>query len=200
MRVIGLTGGTGSGKSAAGKRFETQGIPVLDADAIGHEVIASAGRAEKAVVETFGEAIVTDGAIDRRKLGPRVFADPAARQTLNAIVHPAIREVVLERADALKGEGHKVALVDAALLGEDGTLQDYIEGLVLVLAERETRVDRLMVNRGLTRDQAEQRIDAQVPPERKRLLADWVIENNSTLDALYAQVDAVAKELLDDGD
>lgn len=195
MRIYGLTGGTGSGKSEAARRFEMRGIPVIDADAIGHEVIAPGGAAEKAVIQAFGPGIVTDGAVDRVKLGARVFSDTAARQQLNAIVHPAIAFEIAMRCAALADQGHDAVIVDAALIAENGRKEDYLSGLMVVTCPAEERVRRLVAHRGIEEAEARRRIAAQTPPEEKLALADWVIDNSGTKEALHARVDAIAGEL-----
>ncbi len=195
MRVFGLTGGIGSGKSKASERFRELGFPVIDADRVGHEVIAPGGSAEAAVVEAFGPDILTEGRIDRKKLGSRVFSNHEELERLNAIVHPAIKEEIRRRLDDLAQRGHAVALIDAALLAEGGNIADDLDGLILMLADEETRIERLVRQRGLSREQALRRIAAQVPPETKIPLARWIIENNGTLDELRAKVDELANAL-----
>lgn len=195
MHLIGLTGGTGSGKSEAGRRFESHGIPVLDADAVGHMLIAPGGALETAVVEAFGRDILTENRIDRKKLGALVFADAQKRAQLNALLHPAIREEVGQRCADLAGKGYRVAILDAALLAERGTLDPYLRGLILVLAPRETRAARLVASRGMDAAAAELQIDAQTPPEKKRAVADWIIHNDGTIQDLHLQVDTIAEEL-----
>lgn len=195
MRIIGLTGGTGSGKSAAGKRFAELGIPVIDADAIGHALIAPGGAAEAAVREAFGDAVLSGGTIDREKLGARVFGDAAARAQLNAIVHPLLAGEVARRCMELAAQGQEVVLLDAALLGENGQRETFLSGLILVLASEETRRDRLVRQRGMDARRAEAQIRAQRPPEEKRELADWVILNDGSIEALERRVDEIAGEI-----
>lgn len=195
MRILGLTGGIGAGKSAAAARFIEQGVPVLDADRIGHETIEPGGRAEAAVLAEFGGTIQSGGRIDREKLAQIVFGNPERLRALNAIVHPAVREVIAERIAALASEGHSVVLIEAALHGEDGTLREPLQGLVLVLAPQEQRIDRLTSHRGMTREEALRRIEAQLDPAEKLRLAGWVIHNDRDIEHLHTQVDAIAREL-----
>ena len=195
MRIYGLTGGTGSGKSEAARRFASHGIPIIDADAVGHEVIAPGGAAEKSVIDAFGEGILTDGAIDRGKLGTQVFRNEEARKKLNSIVHPAIGMAIAMRCAAL-AEQHDVVIIDAALIAENGKKEDYLSGLMLVLCPDELRVQRLVAHRGVDEAEARRRIAAQTPPEKKLALADWVIDNSGDIDALHARVDEVAEELM----
>jgi dephospho-CoA kinase len=195
MRIYGLTGGTGSGKSAAALRFEDHGIPVIDADKVGHDVIAPGGTAERGVIEAFGDDIVVDGRIDRAKLADRVFGDSEALQRLNGLVHPAIFAEIGQRCAAYAGEGKEAVLIDAALLGDNGTLQEWFAGLVLVLCPEEERIRRLVAYRGFTVTEARTRVAAQVNPEDKRPLATWIIDNSGDLSALHAQVDKIAEAI-----
>jgi len=196
MRVYGLTGGMGCGKSEVARVFRERGIPVIEADRLGHEAIAPGGEAEQAVREGFGEGIVTEGAIDRRKLGSLVFADSEARARLNALVHPVIHRRIKERCRQLGDQGYRAAVVDAALLAEDGRAPDCLAGLILVTASEETRMERLMASRSLSREEAAQRLAAQTPPERKRPLAGHVIENEDTLEVLRARAREIADHIL----
>ena len=197
MKVYGLTGGTGSGKSTAAERFAVRGLSVVDADRVGHEVLAPGGAAEDRVRGAFGPGILTCGRIDREKLGALVFGDPKALATLNAAVQPAIMMEILSRCGGLAERGCPAVLIDAALLGDDGLRAPWLDGLVLVLAEVDTRVARLIASLGMAEEQVRQRIDAQTVPESKRGLADWIVENNGSLDTLHAEVDRIAEEMLD---
>lgn len=192
MELIGLTGGTGSGKSTAGARFSERGFAVIDADAVGHEVIAPGGAAEAGVIAAFGETILEGGRINREKLGQRVFGDAAALEQLNALVHPAIIGEIGRRVIEYAEADAPAVIIDAALLGEAGKLEPWIARLILVLCPDEQRVRRLVEQRGVPEADARARIAAQTDPETKRPLAAWVIENNGTREQLYEQVDRIA--------
>jgi dephospho-CoA kinase len=196
MLIAGLTGGTGSGKSTAARRFETHDIAIVDADRVGHALIEPGGPAEAAVLAHFGESILTCGTIDRGKLGSLVFSDSAALAALDTIMKPLLAEEIGSRCAAFAEAGRQVTIVDAALLGDSGTLERWLEGLILVLSDTDTRVRRLMTSRGLTETQARQRIASQVNPETKRSIARWVVENNGSLESLHEQIDDVARELI----
>jgi dephospho-CoA kinase len=195
MRVYGLTGGIASGKSEAARRFAEHGIPVIDADAVGHELIASQGVAESAVSGAFGDRILTDGVIDRAKLGAVVFADADARKTLNTILHPLIRAEVARQCDTLAKEGQPIAIIEAALFVEEREPDPFLDGLIVVSCSPETRLKRLVAGRGLTVDEATRRLDAQSDPENKLALADWVVDNEGELEELHRQVDRLAEEM-----
>ena len=195
--IVGLTGGTGSGKSAAARRFEERGIPVVDADRVGHEVIAPGGAAEQAVIAAFGPEILECDTINRLKLGKRVFSDAVALDTLNRIVHPVIYAEMLTRCQMLATAGHRVVVIDAALLAEDGERLPWLDRLALVLSPVEMRIQRLVEGRGFTEQEARARVASQTPPERKIPLADWVIVNDGPLPELHRKVDAIVEELRD---
>lgn len=192
MELIGLTGGTGSGKSEAGRRLSERGLPVIDADQVGHDVIAPGGAAEAAVIAAFGQDIVVDGRIERERLAEKVFGDADALRRLNALVHPAIFSEIGARCTHYAETGAYAVIIDAALLGDSGELEPWLSGLILVTAPVETRVQRLVGLRGMQEDDARTRIAAQVDPERKRGFATWVVDNSGTLEQLYEQVDGIA--------
>jgi dephospho-CoA kinase len=196
MLIAGLTGGTGSGKSTVARRFEAHGIAIVDADRVGHALIEAGGRAEADVLRHFGPSILACGIIDRGKLGALVFADAEALSALNRIMKPMIAESIAMKCAAFAEAGKAVTVVDAALLGDSGSVEPWIEGLILVACPAELRARRLVESRGLSEAQAMQRIAAQVDPERKRPLARWIIENTGSLEALHEQADGVARELL----
>lgn len=195
MRIIGLTGGAGSGKSEAAKRFAERGIPVIDADKIGHEVIGPGGAAEQDVIAAFGEAVCVSGIINRDKLAAAVFGDAAALQRLNAIVHPAIAREIARRCRALAEAGPPAVIIDAALLAENGVREPWLDGLIVVACPREERLRRLVDRRGMRRDDADRRLRVQAPPETKFAAADWVIDNAGSLADLRRRVDEVVDRI-----
>ena len=195
MRVYGLTGGTGSGKSEAAKRFAERGIPVIDADAAGHALIAPGGAAEAGVIRAFGETILTHGRIDREKLAAVVFDAEESRCMLNALIHPAIFAEIGAQCARLAEAGYAAVMIDAALLGEGGAREPWLAGLVLVLASRETRARRLAASRGMAAAEIARRMAAQTPPEHKRSIANWVIENEGGIEDLHRRVDEIAESI-----
>jgi len=182
----GLTGGVASGKSTVSALLRELGAVVIDADALAREVVAPGTPGLAAVVEEFGPSVLAeDGGLDRARIGALVFADPARRTALEAIVHPLVRA----RASALEAGAPAGALVvhDIPLLVETGQAGQY--DLVLVVqADVETRVARL-VRRGMTEDDARARIAAQASDEQRRAVADVVLDNSGTPEELAAQVD-----------
>ncbi len=196
MKVFGLTGNIGSGKSTVAGMFRRAGIPVLDADRIAREVTAPGGRAHEAVVREFGrEILLPDGTIDRRKLADIVFADPSRRARLEALTHPAILESMKEALDGLSREGHSSAIVEAALIHESGA-KGLFEAVISVRCGEETQLRRLLARGGMSTEQALARLRAQMDAERKAGRSDYVIDNSGGLEETQAQVERIARVLL----
>lgn len=189
MRVVGLVGGIGSGKSTAAAMLGNLGALVIEADAIGHGVYRAGTPGFDAVVRAFGPAVVgDDGEVDRRKLGPIVFGDPARLAELNRIVHPLIRGEIERRIAVARGEGRvRAVVVEAAILIEAGW-RDLVDEVWVVVAPRERIVDRLAAGRGIDRADAEARMRRQMSDEERRASADLVIENAGDLEDLRGGV------------
>ncbi|HVY39303.1 MAG TPA: dephospho-CoA kinase [Polyangia bacterium] len=194
FRVLGLTGGIGTGKSTVARMFAARGVPVVDADALAREVVApgTVGNAEIAAV--WPQVIAPDGAVDRKRLGAIVFADPAARARLESITHPLIQEASASRLADLAAEGHPLALYEAALLVESGRWRDF-DGLIVVTASPENQVARAVARGGLTPEEAAARIAAQAPAAEKLRLATYVIDNDGSREETEAQVRGVIEKL-----
>jgi dephospho-CoA kinase len=189
MRVIGLTGGIAGGKSLVSRQLAERGAVIVDADKVGHEAYRPGTETYRAVIEAFGHDIVgTDGEIDRRALGGKVFGDPEARRRLEEIVWPAMRRMMQERLAELREEGTAVAVLEAAVLIEADWLP-LVDEVWLVTAAPETVRRRLFERNGLTPEQAEARIRAQLSNEKRRSYADVVIENDGSLEDLRRAVD-----------
>lgn len=199
MRTVGLTGGIGSGKSAVSRLLAERGAVVLDADLVAREVVAPGTPGLAAVVAEFGEAVLrADGSLDRAALGAVVFADPAALQRLNAIVHPLVGERTAELLQRARDAAARVVVHDVPLLVENG-LQDSYDAVVVVAASPQTQLDRLVRLRGMDEQEARQRIAAQAPLADKLAVATHVIDNDGPLDRLAPQVDALWPVLRGDG-
>jgi dephospho-CoA kinase len=199
MLRVGLTGGIATGKTTVVAMLRELGCRVLEADKIAHQVMEPGGAAYDEVVREFGRGILTpDGLVDRQKLGPIVFADPQRLACLNAIVHPPVlAEQTRQLASIEKADPHAVAVVEAALLIEAG-FDRQLDYLVVTWSTPEQQLARLMDSgkgRGLTAEQARQRIAAQMPVEEKRKRADAVIDCSGTLDHTRAQVIALFAKL-----
>ncbi len=196
MRVFGLTGNIGSGKSSVAAMFREEGIPMLDVDRISREVTAPGERAYRRVIEAFGAAILRpDGAIDRKRLGEIVFANAEHRARLEEITHPAILDAMKEALSALSREGHRAAIVEAALVYETGR-KGILGKVISVRCDEGIQVRRLMDRDGITREQAVARIGAQMDAEEKARSADYVIDNSGSLENTRRQVRRIARILL----
>ena len=194
-----MTGNIGSGKSAVAAMLREAGIPVLDADRISKEVMARGGRAYDAVVRAFGGGIVRDdGSIDRVRLGEIVFADPASRERLERITHPAILEGMKGAVAGIEREGHRVAVVEATLIHESGR-KGLFEAVISVTCDRETAISRLAARDGMSRSQAEARLRAQMDADRKAGASDYVIDNSGGVESTRRQVVSLAGMLLGKG-
>ncbi|WP_144792477.1 dephospho-CoA kinase [Kocuria palustris] len=191
MTMIGLTGGIASGKSTAARRLREHGAVLIDADAVVRELQGPGGAAIEPMVEAFGSGILgPDGALDRPALGRRVFADPQARERLNAIVHPLVRERSRELVEQARAKRPGAVIVrDIPLLVETGQAEEM--DLVLVIeAPREQRIRRMVEDRGMSPEDAAARIDAQATDAQRREAADDVLVNDGTVAELVAAVDA----------
>ena len=175
MKVFGLTGGIASGKSTVAAMLREVGAVVLDADQIAREVVEPGQPALAQIAARFPGVVGPDGRLDRSRLGARVFGSTAEREALNAILHPIIQAEVLARTQALAAQGVAQVVYDAALLIENGQHQT-MDGVILVTAPREVQVSRVMARDGLTRAQAEARVNSQLPLEAKLKHATWVID------------------------
>jgi dephospho-CoA kinase len=199
MLRVGLTGGIATGKTTVAAILRELGCHMLDADKIAHRMIEPGGVAYDEVVREFGRGILTsDGRVDRPKLGGVVFADLARLARLNAIVHPLVLEAQDQELAAIEGtEPHAIAVVEAALLIEAGYTKK-LDFLVVTWSTPEQQLARLTregSGRGLTIEQARQRIAAQMPVEEKRRRADEVIDCSGSLERTREQVVALLAKL-----
>lgn len=188
MRIIGLTGGIASGKSTVAKLLESHGAIVVDADQIAREVVAIGKPAYNDIIDVFGKDILYENhTINRTALGKIVFSDPGARLQLESITHPAIRKRAEERLAELKRAGTRVVIYMAPLLIEAG-VTSRVDEIWVVYIDREAQVKRLMERDCITREEALQKIAAQMPMDEKRLYGSVVIDNRGSLDQLEKQV------------
>lgn len=190
MKVIGLTGGVGSGKSTVAEILRELGATVIDADMAAHDVYAPGTPGFDAVVREFGEAYVRDGAIDRARLGALVFNDPDALRRLNAIVHPLVREWMAARTVEAAERGAEIVVQDVPLLYEND-LAGLFSSIVLVYAPAEIQLERLVEGRGVPPDRARAMIAAQMPIDVKRDRAHHVVDNSGTVEETRRQVEEI---------
>ena len=191
MLVVGLTGGIATGKSTVAAMFAARGAAIVDADRIAHALQEPGQICHRQLVGAFGDGILDErGRIDRRRLGARVFADVSARQRLEAIMHPAIREACENEIRAAESAGRRICIVEAALILEAGR-RDRFHRIVVVAAQEDIQVERLVQARGLTSCEARQRLSSQWTTAAKAGLADFVIDNSGDLAATEEQVSRV---------
>ncbi|MHB8383377.1 MAG: dephospho-CoA kinase [Candidatus Binataceae bacterium] len=192
MLTIGLTGGIGSGKSTVAKMLSELGAPSLDADKVAHSTYAPGGPAYGKVVEAFGREILgADGAVDRTKLGPIVFAQPEKLKALTGIVWPATLDALRKSVGEIRARGEtKPIVVEAAILIEANWMP-MCDEIWLVTAARERVLERVERDRGMAREQTEARIRAQLSDAERMRHASLVIKNDGTLDELRAEVERV---------
>lgn len=190
MKVLGLTGGIGSGKSVVDAMFRELGAEVIDADALAREVVEPGKPALQEIVSSFGtDMLLPDGRLDRPRLAAMIFSDPSARERLNAITHPRIRQRMAEEVAARSGQPG-VLILDIPLLYENGRSVD-VERVIVVWVDEATQIRRLMERDHLTEEQARQRTAAQMPLDEKRRRADHVIDNSGSREDTRRQVDAI---------
>lgn len=195
MYLIGLTGGIASGKTVVARRLEELGATRVDADQLARDVVAVGTPGLAAITERFGvDVVAADGALDRAALGAVIFRDPDARLALNAITHPAIRELSSRLfAEASDRDPNAVVVYDVPLLAEALRDPGYhrFDLVVVVDASTETRVRRLVQLRGLTREEALHRLNSQATDTERLAIADVVIDSNGTLEETIEQADAL---------
>lgn len=194
--MVGLTGGIASGKSTVADLLRARGAVVIDADVVAREVVAPGEDAYAEIVAEWGPSVVgPDGALDRARLGAIIFGDAQARAKLNAMTHPRVRSRMLEQAEAQRRRPSPppVAVLDIPLLFENG-LESLVEETWLVYLDPAHQLERLMRRNGFNREEAEQRIAAQLPLSEKARRATRLIDNNGEREALAAEVARVWRE------
>jgi dephospho-CoA kinase len=190
-RVLGLTGGIGSGKSAVAALFTELGVPVIDVDLIAHELTAPGGAAIKDIRKTFGDTVIgADGALDRTAMRNRVFTDPQAKRQLEAILHPMIGVESQRRCHAALAAA-PYAILEVPLLIESGTYRNRAARIAVVDCREETQIARVMQRSGLSREEVQRIMAAQVSRAERLVVADDVIDNDGPLDGLRAQIEAL---------
>jgi dephospho-CoA kinase len=192
---IGLTGGIACGKSTVASLLTQRGAFLIDADRIAREVVEPGSMGLDRIVERFGQAVLqVDGSLNRKKLGELVFSDTAARRELESILHPQIRSLMKERmTKAEQDQPTRLVVVDVPLLYES-KLQSMFEAIMVVYVPVHVQRERLMSRDGLTLEQAEARIQSQMPIEEKRGLADFVIDNSGTIESTREQLERFWRE------
>ncbi|QKM65621.1 dephospho-CoA kinase [Polynucleobacter tropicus] len=197
MPLIGLTGGIGSGKTAVSDQLGKLGAGIIDTDVIAHQITAANGPAIEPIQKHFGpDYIDANGALDRAKMRTLVFANPDAKQALEAITHPLIRQEAIKQAfqEAKGGAPYLVFVVP--LLLESGTWIDLIDRLVVVDCPVETQISRVMQRNNLSRAEVEKILQSQASREDRLAQADFVIKNQGSLDQLIEEVNQLNQKIL----
>lgn len=189
--VIGLTGGTGSGKSTAALFFEKNGAVIIDADAIARDIVRPGTPALSDIAQTFHDVLLPNGALDRKKLGSIVFNDDRALARLNSITHTYI---IKEIENSLHTSAASITVIDAPLLFECG-LERLCDVTIAVLANPSLRISRIMQRDGLTETEAIARINAQPEDDFYRKHCQYILENNNNPSLLEQQLESILKEL-----
>lgn len=193
--VVGLTGGIGSGKSAAADCFREHGVVIVDADAVAHELTSSGGEAMAAIAEAFGTAVVTsEGALDRAAMRKLVFAEPEARKRLEQILHPRIRRICDERCATATSP---YVLLVVPLLVESGLHKQRCQRLVVVDCPEEVQISRVMARNGMSRAEVERIMATQASRGERLAAADDVIDNSGSAAALAPQISILHARYLD---
>lgn len=200
MYLIGLTGGIAAGKSVVAARLAEHGAVHIDADRLAREVVEPGTPGLAAIAERFGSGVIAaDGSLDRAALGAIVFSDSEARLALNAITHPAVKQLGKQRmAQAEARDPHAIIVYDVPLLVEASSQAGYhtFDLIVVVQAAPETRIRRLVELRGLSRDEAVHRLNSQASDAERLALADVVIDTDGSLERTLEQTDALWDRLV----
>ncbi len=195
MKVIGLTGGIGTGKSTVSQFLAELGAVIIDADKVGHEALRPEGEIWRKVVDAFGQQIVnSDGHINREKLGQIVFDNPEARQRLNRIMHPAMYQMVAAKIEEYRRRGVDVVVLEAPVLLEAGW-DPLVDEVWVTVASEPTVIKRLRQRTGLSEEESLARIRSQLRPEERAKHANVVIDTNCTLGEVKARVKGLWQRL-----
>ncbi len=195
MKVIGLTGPSGAGKGMAALFFEYHNIYSVNADEVYREVVTPPSRCLFELEEKFGSRIIKeDGTLDRKELASIVFSDKSAHKTLNEITHKYVLSRCKELLDKYKDGEARAVVFDVPLLFESGFDRE-CDTVISVLADKETRIDRIIARDSLSLEAARARINAQMPDEFYSSRSDFVVYNNGTKDELGAQIEDIIREL-----
>lgn len=197
--IFGITGGIATGKSTVSDMLRARGAVIVDADFWAREVVKPGSEGWEAIRQQFGEEYLRpDGSLDREKLGALVFADEAARKRLNAITHPLIRQKMDEQVrQALSDDPKAIVVMDIPLLIESMVHEGLkrVDKVILVYVPRHIQLQRLMKRNQLNRQEAENRIEAQMPIDEKRKYADYIIDNSGSIEETQRQVEQLMDKL-----
>jgi dephospho-CoA kinase len=200
VKVYGITGNIASGKSTVARMFEELGARIIDADDVARAVVEPHEPAWKEIADEFGNEVLNpDGRINRKKLADIVFRDEARRGRLNDITHPRIKERISQLLREYEKGGASLAMVEATLIVERGGLRSLIDGLIVVTADEETQIERLLKEKDYTREEAVSRLRAQMPAVEKARHGDYVIDNSGSLEDTRRRVKEVWEAICSPG-
>ena len=195
MQIIGLTGGISSGKSQVTQFFEKQNVPVLDADAIVKQLQQPGSPLLQDIAHALGENLVQEGVLNRQALGELIFTNEKAKETLNALIHPRIRQIFEEEIEGYRQQKTPLLVLDIPLLFESH-FEDLADFIVVVSVSYDTQLERLMKRDGISKDYAHSKIMSQMPLTLKCERADYVIHNNHQLEDLQKELNYFYKKVL----
>lgn len=198
--VVGLTGGIGSGKSSVCRIFARLGARIIDADLAARQAVAKGTPVLREIVDVFGKSfLLNDGSLDRKKMAGLIFTQPAKKLQLNKIVHPRVRQIITDQLQhTLDSGSYSIIVIDIPLLYETGAEEyPFLNSIVVVTADLPARIRRLRRRDGLSEKEIMNRVNAQLPLEKKAARADYVIDNSGTLDELEQKVRSLYRTLVD---
>lgn len=195
MFKLGLTGGIATGKTTISNYLKTKGIPVLDADEYARKVVEPGTPGLTYIVNTFGKQVLqSDGSLNRKLLGQIIFNDMTARQKLNGITHPRIQQMMTDELQKLAKDKTPLVILDIPLLLENHNIAG-ADAIMVVTVPESIQLNRLMQRNNLTKEEAQRRIDAQMPLSEKEKLADFIVDNSGTIANTLTQVDKVIQNI-----
>jgi dephospho-CoA kinase len=193
--VIGLTGGIGSGKTLASDHFASLGVDIIDTDVIARQVVEPGSKVLKQLASEFGAGVLnTDGSLNRAALRKLAFANEENKSKLDDITHPAIRE---ETARQIQSSRSDYCIVVVPLLSEDSPFLSVMQRVIVVTADRETKIERVKVRSSLSASEVERIMQSQLSDEQRLEFADDVIENNSSIEYVHKEVEILHSQYLE---
>ncbi|RMZ49193.1 dephospho-CoA kinase [Candidatus Marinimicrobia bacterium PRS2] len=188
MYKLGITGGIGSGKSTASAFFKKKDAFVIDADSEAKNLFTKNNNLTKRIIITFGPQVTTNNQLNLKRLSELVFSSKSLQNQLNKIIWPEVSQLMIEAAQKAEIEGLKLFIVDAALLLEAGFIE-FFNSILLITANKSTRIERILNRKNIPQDQIEKRMALQMPELEKKKLANTTIENNGTLSDLHEKLE-----------
>ena len=188
MYKLGITGGIGSGKSTASAFFKKKGAFVIDADSEAKNLFTKNNNLTQRIITTFGPQVTTNNQLDLKRLSELVFSSKSLQNQLNEIIWPEVSQLMIKAAQKAENVGMKLFIVDAALLLEAGFIE-FFNSILLITADKSTRIERILNRKNIPEDQIEKRMALQMPESEKKKLANTTIENNGTLSELNEKLE-----------